>query len=147
MCLGNICRSPLAAAVLAQHGGAAVEVRSAGLAAKWVGRPADPPMIAVARAHGYDLTTHRACALSAALLQWADVILAMDHTVLTALRDRADEHTRPKLSLYLGDRDVPDPFGHPAEAFEKCVALIESGADHHVQPLGAAGRSATEHTR
>ncbi|MGW3056427.1 arsenate reductase/protein-tyrosine-phosphatase family protein [Streptomyces goshikiensis] len=42
VCIGNICRSPLAAAVLAQRGGADVEVRSAGLCDKWAGGPAHP---------------------------------------------------------------------------------------------------------
>ncbi|WP_405166528.1 low molecular weight phosphotyrosine protein phosphatase [Nocardia sp. NBC_01499] len=148
VCLGNSCRSPLAAAVLTQRGGAAVDLRSAGLLAdKWVGRPADPAMIAIAATHGYDLTAHRACAVTAELLHWADIVLAMDRTNLTALRERCDARALPKLSLYLGDDDVPAPFGHPYTVFEKCLTLIESGADHHLQARADTRRSATENTR
>lgn len=149
VCLGNICRSPLAAAILAQRGGAAVEVRSAGLLAdKRVGRPADPPMITVAAAHGYDLTPHQANPVSTDPLQWTDIVLALDRTNLAALHDRCDAHTLPKLALYLGDNDVPDPHGRPDDVFEKCVAQIESGADRHLQvPVDSHRPAATDSTR
>ena len=133
VCLGNICRSPMAAAVLARHGGAAVQVRSAGLSGKWVGRPADPAMIAAAAARGYDLTGHRAAQLDADLMRWAQAILAMDRATLAALRSLAAPHCASTLELYLPGQDVPDPFGHGREAFAACAALIESGAARHLQ--------------
>ncbi|MGK4582197.1 low molecular weight protein-tyrosine-phosphatase [Kitasatospora sp. HPMI-4] len=134
VCLGNHCRSPVAAAVLARRGGEAVEVRSAGLLDRWVGRAAHPGMIAAAAARGYDLTGHRGTLISPELLEWADTVLAMDHSVLEALRSLADEHTSPKLGLYLdGGRDVPDPWGRPDEAFTACVSLIEQGAERHLR--------------
>lgn len=52
VCLGNYCRSPLAAAVLTQLGGTAVEVRSAGIRDKWVGQPAHPVMVEAAAERG-----------------------------------------------------------------------------------------------
>ncbi|MCJ0868020.1 low molecular weight protein-tyrosine-phosphatase [Streptomyces sp. AP-93] len=128
VCLGNICRSLLAAAVLARHGGPAVEVRSAGIRDKWTGEPAHPQMVAAAAAHGYDLTTHRAAQVTADLMDWADSILAMDVTNLAALQELArDERTCRKLSLYLGEggRDVPDPFGKDPQAFTAVVELVE----------------------
>ncbi|MGW1374390.1 arsenate reductase/protein-tyrosine-phosphatase family protein [Streptomyces sp. NPDC002446] len=57
---------------------------------------------------------------------------AMDTSNLTDLRRLADERTVPKLALYLGNRDVPDPWGKPAEAFAEVVALIEDGATRHL---------------
>ncbi|MEV4703782.1 hypothetical protein [Actinoplanes sp. NPDC049316] len=78
VCLGNHCRSPLAAAVLARRGGSAVEVHSAGQAPQHVDRPAHPLMVAAAREIGYDLTDDRGVQLTADLLGWADLILAMD---------------------------------------------------------------------
>jgi protein-tyrosine phosphatase len=134
VCLGNHCRSPVAAAVLARRGGEAVEVRSAGLLARWVGRAAHPMMVAAAAERGYDLTGHRGTLVSPELLEWADTVLAMDHTVLEALGSLADERTVPKLEPYLdGGRDVPDPWGKPDEAFTACVALIEEGAERHLR--------------
>ncbi|MFD5392703.1 low molecular weight protein-tyrosine-phosphatase [Streptomyces sp. NPDC127097] len=132
VCLGNHCRSPLAALILAELGGSAVEVRSAGTRDKWVGRPAHPEMVTAAAAAGYDLTPHRGVQISQALLEWADAVLAMDTGNLTALRALSDEATAPKLARYLGDRDVPDPWGKGPEDFAVVVALIEEGAVQHV---------------
>jgi len=75
VCLGNWCRSPMAAAAIARHGGPRVEVRSAGLAGKHAGQPAHPAMITAAAALGYDLAGHRAQQVTSGLLRWADVIL------------------------------------------------------------------------
>ncbi|MBV9026462.1 MAG: low molecular weight phosphotyrosine protein phosphatase [Streptomycetaceae bacterium] len=133
VCLGNHCRSPLAAVVLTQLGGPAVDVRSAGLCGKWVGQPAHPAMVAAAAQRGYDLTSHRSVQVSPELLAWADVILAMDHANLAALQGLADVRTAAKLALYLGDRDVPDPWGQDDEAFAICAGIIEAGARRHLQ--------------
>ncbi|GAA2118372.1 low molecular weight phosphotyrosine protein phosphatase [Actinomadura alba] len=133
VCLGNHCRSPFAAAVLARHGGAAVEVRSAGTRDKWVGKPAHPTMIAAAARCGYDLTGHRGVQADSALMEWADVILTMDRAILATLRELADARTVPKLTLYLDGQDVPDPWGQDDAAFAACAAGIESGATRHLR--------------
>ncbi|MCQ8193462.1 arsenate reductase/protein-tyrosine-phosphatase family protein [Streptomyces rugosispiralis] len=132
VCLGNHCRSPLAALILAELGGPAVEVRSAGTRDKWVGKPAHAQMMAAAAAAGYDLTAHRGVHLTPGLLDWADTVLAMDGAILTALRALADETDAPKLGLYLADRDVPDPWGKGQEVFADVVRLIEDGAPRHL---------------
>ncbi|MGW7021777.1 low molecular weight protein-tyrosine-phosphatase [Streptomyces decoyicus] len=132
VCLGNHCRSPLAAVVLAELGGPAVEVRSAGTRDKWVGHPAHREMVSAAAARGYDLTAHRGVRISRDLLEWADTILAMDTGNLSALRTLADERTAPKLGLYLTDRGVPDPWGKGQEAFAAVVTLVEDGAARHL---------------
>ena len=132
VCVGNHCRSPLAAEVLARRGGAAVDIRSAGTRDRWAGRPAHPLMIEAAARLGYDLSGHRGTFLSAGLMDWADRVLAMDRLVLAALQTLADDRVAPKLGLYLGDRNVPDPWGLPLPAFEDCAALIEEGAYRHL---------------
>lgn len=132
VCLGNHCRSPLAALILAELGGPAVDVRSAGTREKWVGHPAHAQMVTAAAAAGYDLTAHRGVQVNPGLLEWADAVLAMDTGNLTTLRALADEATAPKLGLYLGDRDVPDPWGKEPEAFADIVRLIEDGAPRHL---------------
>jgi protein-tyrosine phosphatase len=128
VCLGNHCRSPLAAAALARHSPPGIEVRSAGLATKHQGRPAHPEMIVAAARLGYDLSAHRGVQVTTQLLGWADVVFAMDAQVLTALRQLASGTACLELRLYLDDQDVPDPWGRSAESFEECASLIEAGA-------------------
>jgi protein-tyrosine phosphatase len=132
VCLGNHCRSPLAALVLAQLGGKAVDVRSAGTRDKWVGHPAHAAMVTAAAARGYDLTAHRGAQVSPELLEWADVVLAMDTAILDALHATSDAGTASKLALYLGHRDVPDPWGKEDAAFGAVADLIEDGAPWHL---------------
>ena len=109
-------------------GGSAIEVRSAGLVDKWAGEPAHPTMIEAAALRGYNLADHRGTQINHNLLAWADLVLAMDADILAALGGLTDERVDPRLALYLGDRDVPDPWGQPASTFGECVDLIEAGA-------------------
>ncbi|GGU52284.1 arsenate reductase/protein-tyrosine-phosphatase family protein [Streptomyces violascens] len=133
VCLGNYCRSPFACLVLQIQGGGALEVRSAGLIDKWVGGPAHPNMIKAAKACGYDLTSHQATQVDKPLLDWADLILAMDHCLLDQLHLLGGEDTTAKLRLYLDDgQDVPDPIGKRLKDFADCAAIIEAGAAHHL---------------
>lgn len=135
VCMGCHCRAPLAAAVLAQRGGTAVDVRSAGIRDWHVGRAAHPTMIEVAAEHGYDLSSHRGVQVSEELLTWADVVLAMDTTVLDALKQLPVRSAGPEIGLYLGDRDVPDPWKQPREAFASCVTSVEAGAHKYLTPI------------
>lgn len=128
VCLGNHCRSPLGAAALARHGPPGTEVRSAGLARKHQGRPAHPAMIQAAAALGYDLAGHLGNQVTAQMLDWADLVLAMDSAVLAELRKLAGDRARPELRLYADGRDVPDPWGKDADAFRACAQLIEEAA-------------------
>ncbi|MBV6700340.1 low molecular weight phosphotyrosine protein phosphatase [Kitasatospora aureofaciens] len=132
VCKGGYCRAPLAAAVLAQRGAGAVQTRAAAIRDWHIGEGAHPVMVTAAARAGYDLSGHRGVQVSPELLDWADVVLAMDHAVLDALRELADEQTVPKLALYLDGRDVPDPWKQPSEAFTACVTAVEAGAEHHL---------------
>lgn len=135
VCKGNHCRAPLAAAILGELGGEAVEVRSAGVRDWHVGKPAHPVMVKVAATRGYDLSHHRGVLATPELLRWADVVLAMDIAVLAALRELADEDSAPKLRLYLDGRDVPDPWEGPDDGFAACLAIVEAGAGHHLSAV------------
>jgi protein-tyrosine phosphatase len=129
VCLGNHCRSPLAAAALARHAPPGTEVRSAGLAGKHQGRPAHPAMTEAAAALGYDLTGHAGTQLTPQMLDWADLVLAMDSAVLARLRGFAGDRASPEMRLYLLDGgDVPDPWGKDADAFAACARTIEDAA-------------------
>jgi protein-tyrosine phosphatase len=128
VCLGNHCRSPLAAAALSRHGPPGAEVRSAGLAGKHQGRPAHAAMIKAAADLGYDLSAHRGAQVTTGMLDWADIVLAMDAAVLTALCQLSAGRPDPPMRLYLDEADVPDPWGKDDQAFAECARLIDAGA-------------------
>jgi protein-tyrosine phosphatase len=90
-------------------------------------------MIAAAAQRGYDLTAHRGVRLTADLLAWADLVLAMDQAVLEQVRHQAPQiDTSFELLRYLADADVPDPWGKTSIDFAACAALIDTGAYQHL---------------
>ncbi|MFA3843550.1 arsenate reductase/protein-tyrosine-phosphatase family protein [Streptomyces aureus] len=107
--------------------GGPLEVRSAGLIDKWVaGGTAHPSMIAAASDRGYDLTGHRPAQVDKTLIDWADLVLAMDRSVLAKLHTIGGAESTAKVQLYLEDQHVPDPMGKPAADFTACAAIIEA---------------------
>lgn len=148
LCLGNICRSPLAEALLRrelQAAGVQAEVDSAGTGDWHVGRPADPRSILVARSHGLELTG-RARQLTAQDFRDFDMILAMDGQNLQDARRLAPPDARASLHLMrewdpqAPGADVPDPYygGSGASGmggFEHVYAMLERSAQTLVREL------------
>ncbi|MFE0459282.1 low molecular weight phosphotyrosine protein phosphatase [Kitasatospora sp. NPDC058965] len=132
VCLGNHNRSPIAAAILARLGGDRVAVHSAGLRERHVGKGAHTNMVRAGAEYGYDIQDHTAVKVNGHMLTWADTVLAMDRAVLAELQATADPATAAKLSLYLHDADVHDPWQDAYPAFLECVATIEQGAARHL---------------
>ncbi|MET7845384.1 hypothetical protein ABZT45_44045 [Streptomyces sp. NPDC005356] len=87
------------------------KARSAGLIDKWVGGTAPPDMIAAAQACGYDLSGNQSAQGDPAAILWADLVLAMDKSVLEKLILLAGDERARKIQLYLDGQDVPDPMG------------------------------------
>ena len=133
VCLGNYCRSPLGAAAIARHAPPGTEVRSAGLSGKHQGKPAHPAMTLAAAALGYDLSAHQCAQVTTAMLEWADLVLAMDTAVLTALRQLTAGRAAPPMRRYLDGADVPDPWGKDDQAFAECAQLIVAAARQQLQ--------------
>lgn len=145
VCLGNICRSPMAEAVLREAIGEAgldVVVDSAGTGGWHVGQP----MYARARdqlgRRGYDGTAHRARRLDPDWLETRDLILAMDSSNLADLRLLADPGDLDRIRLFtaaggLGDGDVPDPYGGSASDFARVLDRLEAAAPRIVAGLAA----------
>lgn len=91
VCIGNVCRSPLAAALLRRIGdgaGVAVEVSSAGTSAD-IGAPMDPGSAACAARHGLDTPDHTARQLTLELLVNADIVVCLDPYIEDAVRRMA----------------------------------------------------------
>ncbi len=137
VCLGNICRSPLAEGVLAHHleeAGLSEQVRvdSAGTGAWHVGQVPDPRSIAVAAEHGVELKGH---ARQVRLEDFFDFtyVLAMDRSNLQDLRDlESGSGSDASLQLFSdfdpdpsGQPDVPDPYYGGGEGFEQVFKMVD----------------------
>lgn len=144
VCLGNICRSPTAEAVLRRRAaarGIEVEVDSAGTGSWHVGKPPHPPMIAAAQARGYDLTPLRARQVTARDFDRFDLILAMDRQNHADLNAIAPREGGAELRLFLSGvsgapKDVPDPYY--TGGFDKVIDLAEAGCDALLDRLDQA---------
>lgn len=127
VCLGNICRSPLAHGILqhmANESGLDWEIDSAGTGNWHVGQQPDKRSIRVAKSHGIDISGQRAQHFNAALFDEYDLIYTMDRNnyrdVLRLARNQTD---RKKVHLFLADGEVPDPYWDDNE-FEPVFLLI-----------------------
>jgi len=137
ICMGNICRSPLAQGVferLLQEAGLqdAVHVDSAGTHAYHVGEPPDPRSCATAQRREIDLSLQRARQVEPADFERFDYLLAMDRQNLTALRRVCPADHAHKLRLFLefapelGVEEVPDPYYGGPTGFEHVFDLVEA---------------------
>jgi protein-tyrosine phosphatase len=136
VCEGNICRSPLAAAMLARelpH----LDVTSAGTHAL-VGRPADPLIAEIADADGIALTSHVATQLDAPRAHAADLILTMTRAQ-TAWIESTWPSTRGKVfRLCVDEReDVTDPYRRHRAVFDLAFAQIRNGVTQWSRKLAA----------
>ncbi|HEY0768078.1 MAG TPA: low molecular weight protein-tyrosine-phosphatase [Steroidobacteraceae bacterium] len=139
VCLGNICRSPTAEAVLRTLAARdapelAIEVDSAGTAAYHVGEPPDPRARQAAARRGYDLMALRARIVEPVDFERFDLVLAMDRENLRVLRGSAPTSAHERLRLFLefapeaGPEDVPDPYYGGPNGFEEVLDLVEAAA-------------------
>ena len=153
VCLGNICRSPTAEAVVRALAALEapeleLEVDSAGTAGYHVGDAPDPRMRAAAARRGYDLEKLRARVVEPADFERFDLLLAMDRENLAVLHRRAPERARERVRLFLefaphGDpEEVPDPYYGGPNGFEEVLDLIESAARGLLNHLRQRARAA-----
>jgi protein-tyrosine phosphatase len=137
VCVGNICRSPMAEAMLQQALGekSDVSVSSAGLGAL-VDFPADEHAIALMRERDLDIAMHRARQLTAELITATDLILVMEAGHKRAI-DLQDPTARGKVYRLCEwqDEDIPDPYRQPRKAFEEALVLIEKGVQDWAEKI------------
>ncbi|MET9019486.1 low molecular weight protein-tyrosine-phosphatase [Actinopolymorpha sp. NPDC004070] len=148
VCLGNICRSPIAAVVvrqqLAEAGLTAVRVDSAGLGGWHVGEGMDPRSARVLVASGYDadeVSAHRAQQFDRDWFAGRDLVLGMDDANLDGLRRLAGPGDRHRVGLFgwfgRNVNEIPDPYTASGEAFDKVLEMVEEAAAGLVAELGS----------
>lgn len=152
LCLGNICRSPLAEGafrhILAERGLAATLVDSAGTGAWHVGEPPDPRSVATARRHGVDISAQRARQLHPDDFIRFEWIVAMDDDNFRAAQTRrpgGDRHQNARL-VRMADffpdgvayEHVPDPYYGGPRGFDEVWSLLTSAMPRLVAHVGGA---------
>ena len=129
VCIGNICRSPLAEVLLKERL-PNLTINSAGIAVdknKLSGQHADPIMIATAKSFDLDLTKHRARQLTSSLCDTHDLILVMEpsHIELISQLSTTARHKTLLLGQWSGDATISDPYGKTTADFQLAHGSIE----------------------
>lgn len=133
VCLGNICRSPLAHGILesklpSDH----FTVDSAGTANYHIGKLPDHRSIAIAKAKGIDITNQRCRQFKQADFDVFDIIYVMDQSNYdNVVKLATDENDRSKVKLILDKasqatlREVPDPYWGTEQDFEEVFNILD----------------------
>ncbi|WP_114491498.1 low molecular weight protein-tyrosine-phosphatase [Candidatus Ulvibacter alkanivorans] len=133
VCLGNICRSPLAEGLLAAKvDPEKVEVTSAGTGGWHVGEQPDPRSIAIAKQKGLDITQQRGRQFKPADFNEFDYIFVMDSSNYSDVIELAEsESDKEKVQLILDELfpgenvDVPDPYYGGNDGFEQVYNMLD----------------------
>ncbi|MCL7762849.1 low molecular weight phosphotyrosine protein phosphatase [Polaribacter sp. Z014] len=137
VCLGNICRSPLAEGILkSKVNSDSVFVDSAGTAAYHIGKLPDERSIEVANKYGIDITKQRARKFVVKDFDEFDIIFAMDDSnyqnILSLVRNNDDEQ---KVRMILNEihpaknLSVPDPYYGGNQGFENVYKMLDEACD------------------
>ncbi|MDB0027123.1 low molecular weight phosphotyrosine protein phosphatase [Flavobacteriales bacterium] len=143
VCLGNICRSPLAEGILAyktQH--LNIEVDSAGTAGYHIGKLPDERSIEIAEKYNIDLTKQRARQFSRADFDDFDVIYAMDTNNYVHLISLTNNETeRNKVRLILNEvkpekfKSVPDPYYGGDDVFQNIYNMLDNACNKIISQI------------
>lgn len=144
VCLGNICRSPLAEAAFrdaAEKAGLAVEVDSAGTSDWHLGKAPDPRAQDVARTHGLDISAYQGRQITAEDYRRFTHIFALDEDNLAVIRERAPDDATAEIALLLDcvegrcGQPVADPYFGEAEGFNTTWSDVSEAAKALVEKL------------
>lgn len=138
VCLGNICRSPLAEGImrhLVQQQKLGWEIASAGTGNWHIGNAPDHRSISAAKKSGYDISTQRAQQFNDAMFAKYDLILVMDKNNLRDVQSLAKtEEQRKKVKLFLDNDEVTDPYWDNA-LFEPVCKQVEERCKEIIKQL------------
>ena len=142
VCLGNICRSPLAEGILRSKLSAKFIVDSAGTGGWHAGELPDKRSIAIARLKGLDISNQRARQFKVSDFTTFDHIFVMDNTNYKEVIALApNEATKSKVKLILNEifpndnNDVPDPYYGGIDGFENVYNMLDQACDEIARKL------------
>jgi protein-tyrosine phosphatase len=148
VCLGNICRSPLAEGILRQKAlneNLLVEIDSAGTSGLHAGSPPDSRMRATAKKYGVDIDALRSRQLTKKDMQHFDWIYVMDsenYKNVCALASNSAEKGKIKLLLDepypMQNRSVPDPYYGGEQGFTEVYTLLDTATDYIIDNIKQA---------
>lgn len=128
VCLGNICRSPMAAGIMRhiyEENGISGKIESAGTMDWNVGNAADARAVSVARANGVDLSKHRARQVSIDDFENFDLIFVMENAHAQTLRKIAPDIHKHKICLLGGQDEILDPYHSNEAAFHATYKALK----------------------
>ena len=147
VCLGNICRSPIAEGILrqrVQEQGLPIETDSAGTSAFHVGEKPDSRMRAAALQNGVDISDLRARQFVQSDFDQFDIIYAMDRSNYNnIIRLARSEEDKVKVRMILNesnpgmDLEVPDPYYGGEQGFQDVIDMLNEAMDVVIQKINA----------
>lgn len=131
VCLGNICRSPLAEGILRTKLTTDFFVDSAGTGGWHAGQSPDERSIATARNYGIDISNQKARKFTVSDFDTFDHIFVMDQSNFKDVLNLApDDVAKSKVALILGpSKEVPDPYYGGQDGFEKVYQLLDQACE------------------
>lgn len=143
VCLGNICRSPLAEGILKHKAkNKNIFVDSAGTASYHIGKLPDNRSIEIANKYGIDISNQRARQFSEEDFDNFDKIYAMDtHNYASIISLSRNQSDREKVDLILNEinpksfNSVPDPYYGHGDGFQKVYDMLDEACDNIMKKL------------
>lgn len=142
VCLGNICRSPLAEGILQSKVSKDIFVDSAGTADYHVGQLPDKRSIAIARKHHIDISNQRCKHFTSKHFEEFDYIYVMDKSNYeNVIKLAKSEKDKQKVKLILNESqpnqnlEVPDPYYGGDDGFEKVYQMLDEACDNIAKNL------------
>ena len=145
VCLGNICRSPLAMGILrkkAKEAGLEITVDSAGFEPYHIGDDADRRSLEIANKYDVDISDHKARLFQHEDFIKYDRIYAMDQYNYQDIKYMAEnDEEMKKVDLILNvlspgqNRDIPDPYYGGKDGFEKVYISLEKASDEIINKI------------
>ena len=149
VCMGNICRSPMAEGIFQREVAKAglqdrIRIDSAGTHSYHIGEPPDPRAQSAISRRGVDISGLRGRQVADADYEKFDYILAMDEGNLSILKRNAPAHAHDKIRLLLSysskypHQEVPDPYYGGARGFDENLDMIEDAVEGLISNIRAA---------
>jgi len=136
VCIGNICRSPMAEGLL-KHALPGLQISSAGISAM-VGYGADPVAVRIMAELGIDISGHRARMLTEVIARDADLILVMEDSQKAQLSIQYPYvYGKTYLLAEATKQNIHDPYKQEPEVFHSALSIIQNGVNDWVKRINS----------